>query len=76
VTILTELGGPAPKPGQWWAVWAANRMSGKAVGRANSGMDRVLATVERLDPTMTVLDDARRPLRDARDAAELAKQMP
>ena len=39
-------------------------------------MDRVLATLTRLDPTMSVLDDSRRPLRDAREAAELAKQMP
>jgi hypothetical protein len=39
-------------------------------------MDRVLATLARLDPAMTVLDDSRRPLRDAREAAELAKQMP
>ena len=39
-------------------------------------MDRVLATVGRLDPTMSVLDDSRRPLRDAREAAELVKQMP
>jgi hypothetical protein len=39
-------------------------------------MDRVLATLERLDPAMNVLDDSRRPLRDAREAAELAKQLP
>jgi hypothetical protein len=39
-------------------------------------MDRVLATLARLDPAMKVLDDARRPLRDAREAAELANQMP
>lgn len=39
-------------------------------------MDRVLATLARLDPAMTVLDDSRRPLHDAREAAELAKQMP
>ena len=39
-------------------------------------MDRVLATLGRLDPAMNVLDDSRRPLRDARDAAGLAKQMP
>ena len=39
-------------------------------------MDRVLATLERLDPAMSVLDDSRRPLRDARDAAELAEQLP
>ncbi len=38
-------------------------------------MDRVLATLARLDPAMNVLDDSRRPLRDARDAAELAKQL-
>lgn len=39
-------------------------------------MDRVLATLAHLDPAMKVLDDSRRPLRDAREAAELAKQMP
>lgn len=39
-------------------------------------MDRVLATVARVDPTMTVLDDIRRPIRDTREAAELAKQLP
>jgi hypothetical protein len=39
-------------------------------------MDRVLATLARLDSAMKVLDDTRRPLRDAREAAELAKQMP
>ncbi len=39
-------------------------------------MDRVLATLARLDPAMNVLADSRRPLRDAREAAELAKQMP
>jgi hypothetical protein len=39
-------------------------------------MDRVLATLARLNPAMNVLDDSRRPLRDAREAAELAKQMP
>ena len=38
-------------------------------------MDRVLATLARLDPAMNVLDDSRRPLRDAREAAELAKQL-
>ena len=39
-------------------------------------LDRVLATLARLDPAMSVLDDSRRPLRDAREAAELAKQLP
>jgi SEC-C motif len=39
-------------------------------------VDRVLAMLARLDPAMNVLDDSRRPLRDAREAAELAKQMP
>jgi len=39
-------------------------------------MDRVLAALAHLDPAMTVLDDSRRPLRDTRDATELAKQMP
>ncbi|WP_420799425.1 SEC-C metal-binding domain-containing protein [Mycobacterium celatum] len=37
-------------------------------------MDRVLATLARLDPEMKVLDDFRRPVRDARDAAELAEE--
>lgn len=39
-------------------------------------MDRVLATLARLDPAMTVLDDDRRPVRDTREAAKLAKQLP
>ena len=39
-------------------------------------MDRVLATLARLDPAMTVLNDSRRPLGDARDIAELAAQSP
>jgi hypothetical protein len=39
-------------------------------------MDRVLATLARVDPAMTVLDDTRRPIRDTREAAELAKQLP
>ena len=39
-------------------------------------MDRVLATLARLDPAMKVLEDSRRPLRDVRDAAELAGQLP
>jgi hypothetical protein len=39
-------------------------------------VDRVLAMLARLDPAMNVLDDSRRPLRDAREAAELAQQMP
>jgi hypothetical protein len=39
-------------------------------------MDRVAATLLRLDPTMRVLDDFRRPIRDAREAAELAGQLP
>jgi hypothetical protein len=39
-------------------------------------MDRVLATLIRLDPMMRVLDDVRRPIRDAREAAELAAQLP
>jgi hypothetical protein len=36
-------------------------------------MDRVLATLIRMDPAMRVLDDSRRPVRDA---AELAEQLP
>jgi hypothetical protein len=39
-------------------------------------MDRVLATLTRRDPEMSVLDESRRPMRDAREAAELAKQLP
>lgn len=39
-------------------------------------MHRVLATLARLDPAAAVLDDERRPLRDTREAAQLAKQMP
>jgi SEC-C motif len=39
-------------------------------------MDRVLATLVRLDPTMRVFDDSRRPIRDTREAAELAAQLP
>ena len=39
-------------------------------------MDRVVTTLIRLDPTMRVLDDARRPIRDAREAAELEAQLP
>ena len=39
-------------------------------------MDRVLATLIRLDPTMRVLDDSRTAIHDAREAAELAAQSP
>ncbi len=39
-------------------------------------MDRVLTTLTRLDPQMSVLDDSRRPMRDVREAAELAKLFP
>ena len=39
-------------------------------------MDRALTTLVRLDPAMRVLDDARHPIRDAREAAELAAQLP
>jgi AcrR family transcriptional regulator len=39
-------------------------------------MDRVLATLMRLDPTMRVVDDSRRPIRDSREAAALAAQLP
>jgi tetratricopeptide (TPR) repeat protein len=38
-------------------------------------MDRVLATLVRLDPAMRVVDDSRRPIRDVREAAELAEEM-
>ena len=37
---------------------------------------RVLAAIADLDPSMTVLDDVRRPLRDTADVAELASTMP
>jgi hypothetical protein len=39
-------------------------------------MDRVVATLIRLDPAVRVLDDVRRPIRDTREAAELAAQLP
>ncbi len=39
-------------------------------------MDRALATLARLDPGMTVLEDTRRPMGDAREAAALATQLP
>jgi hypothetical protein len=39
-------------------------------------MDRVVATLSRLDPTVRVLNDVRRPVRDAREAAELVAQLP
>jgi hypothetical protein len=39
-------------------------------------MDRVLATLVRIDPTLRVLDDSRTPIHDAREAAELAAQLP
>lgn len=39
-------------------------------------MDRVLATLVRVDPTMRVVDDSRTPIHNAREAAELAAQLP
>ena len=39
-------------------------------------MDRVLATVRRMDPAMTVLDDTRQSISDAGKVAKLAKQLP
>lgn len=39
-------------------------------------MDRVLAALADLDPSMTVVDDVRRPLRDTDEVAELAKNIP
>ena len=39
-------------------------------------MDRVVTTLIRLDPTMCVLDDVRRPIRDSRQTADLAAQLP
>ncbi len=38
-------------------------------------MDRVLATLGRLDPTMRVFEDSRTPIQDARQAAELAGEI-
>jgi tetratricopeptide (TPR) repeat protein len=38
-------------------------------------MDRVLATLRRLDPAMKVLDDSRRPVRNTREAAELVNPL-
>jgi len=39
-------------------------------------MDRVIATLIRLDSTVRVVDDFRRPIRETREAAELAAQLP
>ena len=39
-------------------------------------MYAVLATLSRIDPAMTVLDDTCQPIRDTRDAAKLAAQLP
>ena len=39
-------------------------------------MDRVLATLLRRDPTTRIIDESRRPIRDTRDAAELANEVP
>lgn len=39
-------------------------------------MERVLATLARLDPAMNVLDDERRPMRDMRQVARLAEELP
>ena len=41
---------------------------------SDNRMDRVLATLARLDPAMQVLDDTRQPMRDTREAAKLAQQ--
>lgn len=43
---------------------------------SDNRMDRALATLARIDPAMTVLDNTRHPIRDARDAAALAGQLP
>lgn len=43
---------------------------------SESRMDRVLDTLARLDPAVEVIDDIRRPLRDAREAAKLATELP
>lgn len=48
----------------------------RAETNSEKRMDRVLATVARVDPAMTVLDDTRQPIRDTREAAELAKRLP
>ncbi|GAB3002739.1 SEC-C metal-binding domain-containing protein [Mycobacterium bourgelatii] len=39
-------------------------------------MDRVLTTLARLDPTMNLVEDSRRPIHDVREAAKLAGQLP
>ncbi|CAM2950850.1 hypothetical protein BST27_12850 [Mycobacterium intermedium] len=39
-------------------------------------MDRVLTLLARLDPTMNLLEDSRRPIHDVREAAELGGQLP
>jgi tetratricopeptide (TPR) repeat protein len=38
-------------------------------------MDRVLATLVRLEPAMRVIDDSRRSIRDTREAADLAEEL-
>lgn len=43
---------------------------------SDSRMDRVLTVLRGLDPAMHVLDDARQPIRDASQAADLAKRFP
>lgn len=39
-------------------------------------MDRVLESLHRIDPGLAVLKESRRAVRDAREAAEMAKQLP
>lgn len=46
----------------------------EVTANSDTRMDRVLATLKRLDPTMEVLEDTRRSVHDARDAAELAAE--
>ncbi len=56
--------------------WSSTADTLRVEANSEKRMDRVLATLARLDPEMSVLDDSRRPLHDAREAAELARQLP
>jgi hypothetical protein len=57
------------------AVLALNGDTLRVEANSERRLDRVLATLARLDPAMKVVDDSRRPVRDAREAAELARQL-
>ncbi|ORB64082.1 hypothetical protein BST45_16715 [Mycobacterium shinjukuense] len=48
----------------------------RVAANSEKRMDRVLATLARLDPAMSVLDDSRRPMHHPRELAELARQLP